>query len=553
MTANFFDWLTPAQQAAAKARTLADDLTTLFDQALAEVNVAGGELFLPAGQYVGTVRLTRHLAIYRVALVGEYGGTFIKAPSPGAFAIVLDPLQFTEQPLSIPLIRNISMVGEGMDRCGIYAPRRVTLENVGAYRCALGLVSANNYYGHYENVQFRDCDVGMLLDTIAGPITGVRNQAGEEITITLPFLPGNLEGHSGNKLVTQLRIGNCRFGVVMGPTKDVPRMTFMKPTIEGCKVGLACLSGRADIHGGWFESNGTNFGHSEGAETLNGVEMPTGALYAAARSTTELYRQHGPTIAVYGDTKLGRSHAGDGGTILVDDGELASPYLPITQDVGGCVRVRRLKADCRSLPLPIDEPVVMGSDGRPFDCFVRPKVLRTSFRPHGGHVLIADDLTGAGFVSTRIKLRNPPTNDFAWSVEDGIFDDKGCLQINATTGGVGFDFSPVIQLYQTSKYYVWVMGLKPSIPLGFNFPGFDAKSFGNCANGPLFAPAGKWSVLAKVAHWTTTKRDGWLTMTFTAAEAAFSTLVSGIQMIGFDNREDAARFLSEPYFYAEED
>ncbi len=504
-----------------------DHTSSYAAMVLAVHNAGGGIIKFGAGEYVGTFPLTTSV-VDTVSIEGVYGATILRAPTDGAFALTLKNNQFPPEPFYAPMIRNIGFSGNNASgvknyRCGIYAPRRVHLENVVFHRCLIGMVQTDNYYGHWIGLNFDDCDIGLLQGTYGTgneTITDLVNGAGGAATVTLPEAAANSAGHSGNKGIYNLRIEQCRIGWAMeGTSSGVPLMLVSKGTIEQCQIGVLMARGSssARLESIWLENFPTS-----GTTDFNGNTYQKGSISS-----------EGGVIEV-ASGRCERIYQSDDGTVRVND-------VFLTVSPTGKPDLDMVTADLTAFPHVIRRPR-NAFQGRGISCYTTPKVQRVyNTKPTHGRVLVADDLTGVAAASSKWS-KNVGT--IAWGESDGFFGT--CIKIPSTDiYGINFDISGDIT---DDKFYVVTMGVfTPEAAT------LEVVNLANSWGPPLLMPANEWTTLCMVSQFTNgiggglDPRIAWEGLTGTQ-----DILYSGFQVLEFDTADAAANHCATNFFYMTE-
>jgi hypothetical protein len=511
-----------ADRDAIRSHGAGPDLTSVFDTATAQIHDAGGgTLFLPAGTYYGTCRLAR-TGVTTCDLRGERG-TRMAAAANGGFAVTVGSVYAN------PTIDTITFVGVDIQRGGICAAERMNLQNIFFHRCIIGLVSTDNYYGHFSDIEFFQCDVGMIFGIYtesARTITDLVSEFADGLSVTLPVFAANPEGHAGNKLLTNIKMQQVRVGILMEGAPSVPLMNIVKGSFEQCQVGIASLTGGATCHSMWFEANGNT-----GTVPLNGHTLKKASIYMAGGGLT---LSSGTTL--FGVIKT------DPGPIEVAIDDVSFFEKPDFHAETGYF-INRAYADTIHIPYVIERPMPALNNNRAIWCYGRHKAVKRYVPPINGDVMISESFEGSALVSTRVTVAGTKTFETA----GGLWPSQKCLQtVTAADSGI-----VLILLNRGSgvKNCILTLTLKSDKAMTLFMPNFGFTFV--VENGQIPIPANKWVTV--VVHGRATlplDGDSWINFTDFSGDATVQ--LSALQLLTFDSRGLAAEAVAEPFFYVNE-
>lgn len=258
----------------------ATDNTAAFNAAQAEAVAAGHHtVYFPPGWYRGDFVPHR-----QVSLRGEPQETGLCAFTAGGYAVDYD-VHPTQPAMDLiwqrPFIRDIGIHGFNGTRNGlrIWNAYGVDLDNVAINRCDVGLWTADNYYGLWNNIKITECDIGLYASW--APDDGRHNPS----------------GHTANKTLIEPTIRLNRVGVLI----ESRLSRIIGGTIEGnwaCGLATDPLAGISAgwespsglvLESVWFEANGL-FAGDDPLILSDATEVPGVGLYVADGTAVHLDR-----------------------------------------------------------------------------------------------------------------------------------------------------------------------------------------------------------------------------------------------------------------------
>lgn len=527
------------------------DNSAAYAIALKRIEAAGGgTLRFGIGVFYGTINLTVPTnQVRRVSIEGQWGGTFLNAARDGEFAVILDNNTYPAEPFYVPMIKNLAFRGKGASvqrrRCGLYAPRRVSLENVGFANCLIGFVCSDNYYGGYHHINFSSCDVGMLQSTLGvndAAITDLQDVQGTAQTVTLPYTANNGSGHPSNKQIVTGRFNSCRIGwVFMGHgSAGAPHMLASKTTFEGNQIGLLLDRAGLRLDAPWFESNG-NDGQTQ---DFNGSTYDEGSIVMVNSGDgidTAASTAKGTSLHVH-NGRIETVHVGAGCQLYLDD-EVSPVQEDWTVADGGgifCGHVAQQGARAFMIKRPHPVPGALA-------CFLPHHTQRVyGAQPHDGRVVATDDLTGPALASGFSFPGAAGTPTF--EVSGGLFPEQKCLQIDTENGdGLRVEFVGGVT---KGFYYLLLLGILSPYEADFTFVG-STQTFGRCP--PV--PANRWVTLGMCRKFDSDSHASLNNARFEWGKytelptGAHAILHSGISLLEFKNLPAMQSYCERSDFY----
>jgi hypothetical protein len=531
--------------------TNTNDLTSVFHTARDQIQSAfqdpyAGTLYLPRGKYFVNFE---NVAPPFIHLRGERGGTILESHAAGGFAIVHRG-DYPTPPWNRPKYENLGFTGFGSTKGGIYAVRLIDLISCGFMRCAIGVMANDTYYGTLRDCHFWENDVAVMMATRAEgnlAISDLLTFNGDSHSITLPVPNDETGQHAGNKKLYNCYMGSNRIGLFLGGDGGAPGVDVYGGSIEGGHVGILIEQSSQteigvlydgwhqaiEVNGVWFEGNGA-WGQTT---TVAGVTARQAAVHVV-RGTAVLNH-----CTLFGS---GLSAVGQGEIVL--DLCDAPPNHHI--DGRGAIRYDRgafVNTAVMNTSVTARRPRPTLEDNQAA-AVVTATVhnQRTRLPPRHGRVVVADDLTGTDFASGLLELRNATAT---WQVDDGIFEGAGCLELEVSNNG-GLDVGgpggggSIGSALNPNKVHVLWMAVKPvGQSLTLSFP----NGLFNTPNWTL--PADEWHPIALLAATPGAVPYGLIIWSTRHSSESRTWRVSGIQLLEFDSRVEAAEWVGGMAFH----
>jgi hypothetical protein len=472
-------------------------------------NANGGTLYFPAGTYLCNII---GAGSDNVNIIGDGSASIVNSYVSNNFAIFLDT-GFPENGIHI---ENISFTDVTLNKTkhGLYVNigGGLMLTNVSFKGLGIGICTNGTEFLTFTTCAFTNCYVGFFNTCSTGSNTSILNINGQTVTITNAFFPQHPGLHSYYDCFWSICNVGYYFEQPDNPFQTSAGLHFFGGGflgISGCAVYLTSFDVQpATFHATWFENTLST------PAVIRSLTLPTVNIYSANGNVNinDIYIEkvniNGSTIChmtncYYGGSITANNFSAFYGTNLWGDEINANFYVNYARNF---------------------------RSGRPFSFLTTPKTNLS--RAFSNNLKISNDC----FAASPLLVAYGST--VTRSVADSVFFTQECNQVVAnTTNGVNLGS----YTQNASKIYVQTISIK-SLGSAFNLliVGLAAgaisinvdtyfKTFGYIGSTPASSTTENPQLLNQTG----------ITQTF---------LVSGWQVLEFDNYDQANQFLASDTF-----